>query len=167
LEGKDGGKKSYHEGIVDVFDVEESLLAAAEGYDDDEAAVTGEEQLRQSVSVRIKLACESPTNVATIAASSHPALFVIRNRTHSRSPTVKYASVRRVRTKIHMVRPSINSSSWFELNMLSIMRVQPRTMTMQVIGDVIKKDNALINSLRHPSKAAATRSKPSIPASHT
>jgi hypothetical protein len=39
-------KRTYDEGMVDVFEVEEAFLAAPEGYDNDEGAVAGEEQLR-------------------------------------------------------------------------------------------------------------------------
>jgi hypothetical protein len=56
------------------------------------------------------LGAELLTSVATMAASSHPGLLVMRNRTHNRNPTVTYDRMSSVKANTFRIRPSVNKS---------------------------------------------------------
>lgn len=51
------------------------------------------------------------TRVATIAASSQPGDFVIRNRTQRRRPTASHAQMTSVMDKMKTILPNANNSS--------------------------------------------------------
>lgn len=61
------------------------------------------------------------TRVATIAASSQPGDFVMRNRTQRRRPTASHAQMTSVMDKMKTILPNVISSSiWAIETMLSV-----------------------------------------------
>jgi hypothetical protein len=103
---------------MDIIDGEEYSLVASQRDDNDKSAVACVEHLSQLVismiAVSLKallLGNELLTSVASIAASSHPGLLVMRHRTHNRSPTVRYDKMSSVNTETQRMCPSMYNSA--------------------------------------------------------